>query len=67
MHTSKVHEIYMHTCHLVLRKYNVNTSELNALGTSEMNVLNVSKVNALSLFWTLSHTSCISNLMFLLN
>jgi len=47
--------------------YNVDTGEINALGTSEMNVLNASKVNGLLLLWVLSRTSCMSNLIFLLN
>jgi len=47
--------------------YNAYTIEINALGTSEMNVLNAGKANTLLLLWVLSPTSCISNLIFLLN
>ena len=44
-----------------------DANETNTLGTSEMNVLNARKVYALSLLWILSCTSCISNLILLLN
>ena len=45
----------------------LDTRETNALDTGETNVFNAGKVNAISLLWVLSYTSCISNLMLLLN
>ena len=46
---------------------NADTSEMSALSSSKMNVLDAYKVNAQLLLWVLSRTSCISNLILLLN
>ena len=66
MHTSKVYEIYVHTCYLILMEEMVLIfSKMKALGTSETNVLSAGKVNTLSLLYILSRMSYIFRLKLL--
>jgi len=44
-----------------------DTSEMNGLDTSLIKVLNGGTVKAVSLIWILSHPSCISKLILVLN
>jgi len=66
VHASKVYEIHVHTCYLILTKeIALIPSKMNAYGTTEMNVLNAGKVNTLSLLYVLSHTSYIFSMILL--
>jgi len=66
MHISKMYEIWVHTCHLILMGgMTLILDNVNILGTSAMNVHSATKINTLSSMHVLPHTSCIFSLILL--